>query len=90
MKDTPDRLRSPCKRCGGFHEYGCKRRTPGSIDWAAVMAYRVKSGQEMTLEEIGAVAGCSRERIRQVEFSALRKLAGRPAVKAAVNEALRS
>lgn len=52
------------------------------------MAYRVKPGHEMTLEEIGEVMGCSRERVRQLEFSALRKLANRALVRHAVTEAL--
>jgi len=62
----------------------------GGIDWKAIMAYRVKPGVEMTLEQIGEIGGVSRERIRQVEFDALRKLARRPCVRAAVNEALSS
>ncbi len=77
-----------CKRCGTAHAKGCKGKRHGGIDWPAVMAYQIKPGHEMTLEEIGKIAGCSRERIRQLEFMALRKLSARPMVRAAVREAL--
>ena len=78
-----------CRRCGAAHVKACKRQRPGAIDWVAVMAYQVKPGREMTLEEIGEVAGCSRERVRQLEFAALRKLSHRLDVRRAVSEALR-
>ncbi len=79
-----------CKRCGSAHAVGeCKPKRAGGIDWVAVMAHPIRPGHEMTLEAIAEVAGCSRERVRQIEFAALRKLAGRPMVRRAVQEALR-
>ncbi len=79
-----------CHRCGGSHNRAvlCKSARTGGIDWVAIMAYQIKPGQEMTLKEIGDLAGCSRERIRQIEFAALKKLAARGMVRDAVTEAL--
>lgn len=85
-KDTP----TYCKRCGGAHAFACEPRRFGAVDWVAVMAYQIRPGTEMSLEQIGEIAGCSRERVRQIEFDALRKLAARPTVRAAVTEALRA
>ena len=42
---------------------------------AKLLAYPIEEGEEMTLEEIAAVAGITRERVRQIEQSAFRKLA---------------
>lgn len=79
-----------CPRCGAAHATTlCRRRSDRGIDWEAIMAYQVRAGVEMTLEQVGEVAGVSRERIRQVEFEALRKLKLRPGVRRAVAEALR-
>lgn len=77
-----------CSRCGAAHVKACRPQRLGGADWPAVMAYQVKQGREMTLEEIGEVMGCSREYVRQIEFAALRKLANRGMVRAAVREAL--
>lgn len=79
-----------CHRCGAAHTQTlCRRYRTDGIDWEAIMAYQVRPGVEMTLEQVGEVAGVSRERIRQVEFEALRKLSRRPSVRRAVTEALR-
>lgn len=77
--------REYCPRCGGAkHALQCRSVRYGGVDWVALMAYQVRDGHEMTLAEIGEVAGISRERVRQIEFDALRKLAGRPGVRKVV------
>jgi DNA-directed RNA polymerase sigma subunit (sigma70/sigma32) len=46
------------------------------LEWVRQMQLLagVKAHTPMTLEEIGAIMGCTRERIRQIEVKALRKL----------------
>ncbi len=58
----------------------CGQSLRNGAKWPALLAYQVKDGHEMTLEEIAQVAGITCERVRQIEASALRKLARRAAV----------
>lgn len=53
---------------------GAHTRGRKGTDWPALFAYRVIDGDEMTLEAIGEIACVTREMIRQIEASALRKL----------------
>ena len=74
-----------CRLCGGKqHQWACAKRESGT-NWLALMEYKVRDGHEMTLEEIGEIAGVSRERIRQIEFRALRRLQHRPSVRKVVS-----
>lgn len=43
-------------------------------DWDRLMAIRVEDDVDWTLEEIAAVLGCTRERVRQIQNIALKKL----------------
>lgn len=70
-----------CRRCGqaciaGRRCRSCdapERRTR-EPSMAEVLAIVAENPNGMTLDEIGQVLGVTRERVRQIEFSALRKL----------------
>lgn len=51
------------------------QRSDKTFDWIVLQLLRTKfAGGEFTLEEIGHIYGVSRERVRQIQDNALRKL----------------
>ena len=65
-------------------------RTPGeSKTWTRLLAFQVTEGVEMSLHEIAAVAGVTKQAIASVEERALRKLARQSKVMKQLMEFLR-
>lgn len=52
----------------------CEGDDPDGVTYEDMIAFIDKHPDGATLEEVGEVLGITRERVRQIEFSALRKL----------------
>lgn len=64
----------PCKELVCRYHLGNERWAPERLQEPCVL--RLASAGPMTLEEIGLAMGLTRERVRQIEVEALRKLEG--------------
>jgi hypothetical protein len=68
----------PCKYKGCRFHLDPERKWPEQVtDWTESCALDVADQGEFTLDEIGAMFGVSRERIRQLEEEAMEKFTAR-------------
>lgn len=72
-RDCVDKFGATCRR-------KCRHALPSNIFGVrCVLLLCKQKGRPMTLDEVGQAMGVTRERVRQIEASAMLKLAGRVA-----------